>query len=310
VAKDDALLGLLPDNPLAAYALPCILPLGDKTIAHLRTATGASLGVADRVWALRAVERALRPMYDRGLSSSSASASASSLRWSATEKRRELRAPGQRFLLVQQHVESTGNNPSGDGPAANDQGHTSNKARHSEVGTGNTGGEATRNKKGSSKRADSASESPLGFISFRADLYDEDICPTSSSDTSCSPSAAAPSALCASTREPSDSPTQLSPNAQRGIQPLAPPRAVYVYELFIAETARGRGIGQALMRLLEEICRRARIFRIVLTVFHENHAAMRLYKQHLGYVVDRSSPCQWGVHDANYEILSKWLPND
>jgi hypothetical protein len=97
-AKIDALLRLLSDNPLEAYALPCILPLGDKTIAHLRTATGASLEIADHIWALHAVESALRPMYDRSLSSSSASASAPafSLRWSATEERRELCAPGKR----------------------------------------------------------------------------------------------------------------------------------------------------------------------------------------------------------------------
>jgi hypothetical protein len=80
-------------------------------------------------------------------------------------------------------VESTEKNPSDDGPAASDQGNTPNKARHSEVGTRNTDGEATRNKKGIIKRANSALDSPLGFISFRADLYDEDVCPKSSSDT-------------------------------------------------------------------------------------------------------------------------------
>jgi ribosomal protein S18 acetylase RimI-like enzyme len=303
-ATNEALAGLLPDDPLAAYALPCRVPLGDKTVACVRAATGTSLSPADRMWAFRAVERALRPMYDRLSSSAPSSASASSMRWSPAEKRRELRAAGQRFLLVQR-VDST-SNISDDSPAAAVDDHASRKRGQLTAGIGNYG-EIRENER--RNKHTSAWESPLAFISFRADVYDEDVSPKNSSGTSrCPP--AAPPPLCPSNRDPSDPATPLSSFAQRGIQSLPPPRAVYVYELFVSEHARGRGIGRALMRLLEEICMRAQIFRIVLTVFHENHAAIRLYKEHLGYVVDRSSPSLWGVRDANYEILSKCLRDD
>lgn len=59
-------------------------------------------------------------------------------------------------------------------------------------------------------------------------------------------------------------------------------RAVmYVYELFVNEKGRGKGIGQAMMRLAEMICRAHKVPEIMLTVFSYNSAAMKLYLEKL-----------------------------
>jgi ribosomal protein S18 acetylase RimI-like enzyme len=255
----------LAEDPLAGYRLPRTIALrpppprdktaqdGDITVtgtpggvsatsgaldARLRAATGASLTPAERTWALRAIEHALRPMYDR----------TPAMRWSTAEKRRELRAAEQQFLLVF---------PSGKDQAA----YVSDAASGETCAVPNT---------------------PLGFVSYRMDHYDEDM-------------------------PPSTTPVQSVASQSFSADSPSPAHALYVYELYVSEGARGRGIGLTLMKLLEMICSHAHVGRIVLTVFDENVAAMGLYKQCLGYVVDRSSPCQWGIRDAGYQILSKSL---
>jgi ribosomal protein S18 acetylase RimI-like enzyme len=91
-------------------------------------------------------------------------------------------------------------------------------------------------------------------------------------------------------------------------QESGPSYAVYVYELFVAEGARGRGVAQFLLRLLEQVCSRAGVHLIVLTVFKVNCPAMTLYTKQLGYSVDETSPERCGVEYATYKILSKRLP--
>lgn len=83
--------------------------------------------------------------------------------------------------------------------------------------------------------------------------------------------------------------------------------AVYVYEVFIAENARGRGLAKGLMNIVEEVCRNAGISKIILTVFESNVPALQLYKKSLGFVVADISPSRSGVLDAGYQILSKTL---
>jgi ribosomal protein S18 acetylase RimI-like enzyme len=57
---------------------------------------------------------------------------------------------------------------------------------------------------------------------------------------------------------------------------------VYVYEIEIAEHARGRGLGRAAMRLAEEETRRRGRATVALNVFGENAVARSLYRS-LGY---------------------------
>lgn len=57
---------------------------------------------------------------------------------------------------------------------------------------------------------------------------------------------------------------------------------VYVYELHVAEEERRKGIGLALMRKIEELAKEKRVYRIMLTVFKENRAAMAMYMHKLG----------------------------
>jgi GNAT superfamily N-acetyltransferase len=59
-------------------------------------------------------------------------------------------------------------------------------------------------------------------------------------------------------------------------------RCLFVYQLHVAETHRGRGYGKAAMLLVEEEARRRGIDRVALSVFGRNTVARRLY-QSLGY---------------------------
>jgi ribosomal protein S18 acetylase RimI-like enzyme len=82
-------------------------------------------------------------------------------------------------------------------------------------------------------------------------------------------------------------------------------RAAYVYEVYVAEGARRVGMARALLGLVEEICGRAGVPRVVLTVFDSNTAALRLYRDRLGYVADASCPSLHGNTAAKYQILTK-----
>lgn len=57
---------------------------------------------------------------------------------------------------------------------------------------------------------------------------------------------------------------------------------MYVYEVFVEERARRRGLAVGVMRLAEAIAGGVGVRKIVLTTFVENGAAMRLYREKLG----------------------------
>jgi GNAT superfamily N-acetyltransferase len=57
---------------------------------------------------------------------------------------------------------------------------------------------------------------------------------------------------------------------------------LWLYDIFVEESHRGRGFGRALMRVLEERAREMGIGRIELNVFGDNAGARRLYES-LGY---------------------------
>ncbi len=61
------------------------------------------------------------------------------------------------------------------------------------------------------------------------------------------------------------------------------PSVAWLYDVFVEEPNRGRGVGRALMRLVEVEVRAAGMRRIELNVFGDNAPAQRLYVS-LGYV--------------------------
>ena len=86
---------------------------------------------------------------------------------------------------------------------------------------------------------------------------------------------------------------------------------IYVYEIHLAETLRGGGIGRHLMGMVEEIGRKVGVDKVMLTVFVANERARQFYER-LGYGVDEYSPqerrLRGGVVKApDYVILSKTL---
>lgn len=56
---------------------------------------------------------------------------------------------------------------------------------------------------------------------------------------------------------------------------------MYVYEVGVADDARGNRLGLALMKYAEDLCRQLSIGCIMLTVFVQNQAAMSLYREKL-----------------------------
>lgn len=60
------------------------------------------------------------------------------------------------------------------------------------------------------------------------------------------------------------------------------PAHLFVYDIIIAESARGKGYGEAAMRALEPIAREMGLPRIALHVFGHNEPAIRLYER-IGY---------------------------
>ena len=63
------------------------------------------------------------------------------------------------------------------------------------------------------------------------------------------------------------------------------PPCLFVYEIAINESHRGRGFGAAVMLQMEAIARETGFDRIMLHVFTHNEGAVRLYRR-LGYTVD------------------------
>ena len=79
---------------------------------------------------------------------------------------------------------------------------------------------------------------------------------------------------------------------------------LYLFEIQIDSSYRRRGLGKQLMALLESICSKAALPKVMLTTFKSNKSAMRFYTEALDYAVDDISPSKHGVF-ADYEILSK-----
>lgn len=84
---------------------------------------------------------------------------------------------------------------------------------------------------------------------------------------------------------------------------------LYLFEIQLERSARRRGVGKHLMRMVEVIAKRTGMGWVMLTVFNENVSARKLYMNKLGYRVDETSPSRVGKRGEHfqYEILSKCL---
>ncbi|KAI9807877.1 MAG: hypothetical protein M1825_005183 [Sarcosagium campestre] len=86
---------------------------------------------------------------------------------------------------------------------------------------------------------------------------------------------------------------------------------VYCYEVHLAESLRGCGLGSTLMGMMEGVGRAADVDKSMLTVFAENEKARRFYER-IGYEFDESTPNatklrNGKVSEPGYFIMSKRL---
>ena len=89
---------------------------------------------------------------------------------------------------------------------------------------------------------------------------------------------------------------------------------IYCYELHLSPQLRGTGLGKWLMEMMEEVGKKARVEKAMLTVFKANRAAMTFYER-LGYEEDDYSPrprkLRGGVlKEPDYMIMSKCLAGE
>ncbi|GIZ39472.1 hypothetical protein CKM354_000285400 [Cercospora kikuchii] len=85
---------------------------------------------------------------------------------------------------------------------------------------------------------------------------------------------------------------------------------LYVYEIHLDNSTRGKGLGKSLMGMAESIADRVRVEKVMLTCFRSNVKARAFY-EYLGYEVDICSPedrkTRNKVVKVDYVIMSKDL---
>lgn len=86
---------------------------------------------------------------------------------------------------------------------------------------------------------------------------------------------------------------------------------IYVYEVHLAPEFRGQGIGKVLLDMVENIGRKTKVEKVMLTVFKTNKRAVKWYDR-MGYTVDDFSPGprilrNGTIKEPSYVILSKSL---
>lgn len=84
---------------------------------------------------------------------------------------------------------------------------------------------------------------------------------------------------------------------------------LYIYEIHLRSTLRGKGLGKRLMALIEDAARLAGVEKCMLTVFKSNTMAWKWYES-MGYGIDETNPgdlvLRGGrVKTSDYLILSK-----
>ncbi|KAL1919360.1 uncharacterized protein VTP21DRAFT_2053 [Calcarisporiella thermophila] len=83
---------------------------------------------------------------------------------------------------------------------------------------------------------------------------------------------------------------------------------IYCYEIQVIPEATNKGLGEHMMRLMENIGRHWGMEKSMLTVFKANERAFKFYKERLGYQLDEISPSVClpprRARRFDYEILS------
>lgn len=85
---------------------------------------------------------------------------------------------------------------------------------------------------------------------------------------------------------------------------------LYCYEIQLLDSFRAKGLGKFMMQVLELMALKAKMKKVLLTVFKENGRASNFF-QKMKYTIDDTSPHYIDpLHpeDYDYEILSKVLP--
>lgn len=83
---------------------------------------------------------------------------------------------------------------------------------------------------------------------------------------------------------------------------------VYIYEIHLTKSARGKGLGGFLMRTVENVAKEAGLDKVMLTCFLSNENALSFYRKH-GFEADACSPGDRETRNkivkTDYVIMSK-----
>jgi predicted GNAT superfamily acetyltransferase len=79
---------------------------------------------------------------------------------------------------------------------------------------------------------------------------------------------------------------------------------LYLYEIQLTPPFRGRGLGRFLLTLMEGICRKTGMIKVMLTVQTKNTKAQQFYAK-CGFEIDPSSPIGKEATLEGYKILCK-----
>jgi len=85
---------------------------------------------------------------------------------------------------------------------------------------------------------------------------------------------------------------------------------LYCYEIQLVDAVRGNGLGKFMMQVLELMALKAKMKKVLLTVFKANERAINFFNK-MKYTVDETSPRfidPLHPEEYDYEILSKVLP--
>ena len=81
---------------------------------------------------------------------------------------------------------------------------------------------------------------------------------------------------------------------------------LYIYEIQVPNKYQKHGLGMHMMRTLEVVGLMFKMQYVALTVFKHNKAAMKFYREKLGYTISDESPSMCDEPSECYEIL--WKP--
>lgn len=81
---------------------------------------------------------------------------------------------------------------------------------------------------------------------------------------------------------------------------------LYVYEIQMEEAYRRKGLGRFMMQILELMCFKNDLRKIMVTVFKHNPQAKKFFRDTMKFVTDETCPIDDVYEQYDYEILSKF----